>query len=132
MFARPSTESRRCVTIVTGDAQELFDSSDDKQWLGFHRPTNEQLRDHHHRGIWSSFSLSFRIMESSKLPSPLAKLALVLSTLGQKTLLSTQKCCCAKVKSLRCTLPVCLMVSSFCPVGCSIVYVNVEALGKTN
>ena len=38
------------------------------------------------RGIWSSFITSFVVMESAKIPSPMARIALVLSTLGLKML----------------------------------------------
>ncbi|XP_062397478.1 uncharacterized protein si:ch211-150o23.3 isoform X1 [Sardina pilchardus] len=91
MVVRPRIESKQCRAILAVDIQVFFDPVNDKQLFVFHRTTCEQVRDH--RETWSSFITSFGVMESAKIPSPIARIALVLSTLG-----------------------------------CSIVYVNVEAL----
>lgn len=91
MVQRPRIKNTRCIAIFPVDVQVIFHLLNDYRSSSVHRATYEQVRDH--RGIWSSFITIIGVMESVKIPSPVARIALVLSTLG-----------------------------------CSIVYVNVEAL----
>lgn len=82
MVQRPRIKNTRCIAIFPVDVQVIFHLLNDYRSSGVHRATYEQVRDH--RGIWSSFITIIGVMESVKIPSPMARIALVLSTLGLK------------------------------------------------
>lgn len=85
MVQRPGIKNTRCIAIFPVDVQVVFDPSNDYRLFSVHRTTYEQVRDH--RGIWSSFITIIGVMESAKIPSPVARIALVLSTLGLQKLI---------------------------------------------